>query len=33
MNVARLEPTPPGNRPGGMTTEPYVLIKLRGFTL
>ena len=30
LNVAGLEPPPPGNRPGGLTTKPYVLIKLRG---
>ena len=23
------EPAPPGNRPGAVTTKPYVLIKLR----
>ena len=29
MNVAGLEPAPPGNRPGALTTKPYVLIALR----
>ena len=29
MNVAGLEPAPPGNQPGALTTKPYVLIKLR----
>ena len=24
LNVAGLEPAPPGNRPGALTTEPYV---------
>ena len=28
MNVAGLEPAPPGNRPGALITKPYVLIKL-----
>ena len=29
LNVARLEPAPPRNRLGALTTKPYVLIKLR----
>ena len=29
LNVAGLEPAPPGNQSGALTTEPYVLSKLR----
>ena len=25
LNVVGLEPAPPGNRPGALTTKPYVL--------
>ena len=29
FNIIGLEPTPPGKRPGALTTKPYVLIRLR----
>ena len=29
LNAAGLEPAPPGNRPGALTTKPCVLAKLR----
>ena len=29
LNAAGIEPAPPRNRPGALTTKPYVLIKLR----
>ena len=28
LNVERLEPAPPGKRPGALTSKSYVLIKL-----